>query len=549
MVLTWVDNCKFTPTAGGTTDWTYSSAASGYQSPAAAGITNGATYNYFAITTDLTQWELGKGAYNTGTGVLARTTVLYNSSGTGTATGQSGAGTKINFTTVPAVALVALAEDLLVSTTLNQFEYSATAGQTTFSGADQNGATLAYTVGFIQVFVNGFKVNKADYTATDGTSVVIGSAAALGDLITIVAFSVQSVANALVPANNLNDVASASAARSNLGAASFEAMASNNIAINGGMEVSQENGTTQVTLVSAAAKYVVDQWWCSYVHAAATAVFKSQQITPANSPAFGLGFPSCLQLIATTASAMAGAGDYALLSQPIEGTRISKLGFGSATNPQSFTIGFWVCATVTGTATLTVRNSALNRTYLADFTVNAANTWEYKTVTIPVDTTGTWLATTGVGMNLGFCFGSGSTFQGTNTAWQAGNFLKTASTTNFFASNNNAVNITGVGVWAGTDAPTAARSPLAQRPFPEEVQLCRRYWETVGLTAVIVSPPYNNTSWYRAQKRVSPTITLIGGAANSTTVGVVTFSPLDGMRQIGSASGAVDQSYSIDARM
>jgi len=107
-----LDNCKFNPTAGGTTDWTFSTAVTGYMSPALAGVVNGTKYKYFAVSADLSQWELGEGAYNTGTGVLPRTTVLYNSSGTGTATGQSGAGTKINFTNPPFVAIVGLAEDI-----------------------------------------------------------------------------------------------------------------------------------------------------------------------------------------------------------------------------------------------------------------------------------------------------------------------------------------------------------------------------------------------------------------------------------------------------
>lgn len=113
--------CKFTPTLGGTTDWTYSAAVTGYQSPALAGVVNSRVYKYRAESADLSQWEMGEGAYNTGTGVLARTTVLYNSSGTGTATGQSGAGSKINFSTAPQVAIVALKEDLLAVEESNAF--------------------------------------------------------------------------------------------------------------------------------------------------------------------------------------------------------------------------------------------------------------------------------------------------------------------------------------------------------------------------------------------------------------------------------------------
>lgn len=99
-----LDVCRFTPSAGGTTDWTYAAAVTGYQSPAAAGVVNGRLYKYRAESADLSQWEVGEGAYTTATGVLARTTVLFNSLGT-TA--------KINFAAVPQIAVVALKEDLI----------------------------------------------------------------------------------------------------------------------------------------------------------------------------------------------------------------------------------------------------------------------------------------------------------------------------------------------------------------------------------------------------------------------------------------------------
>ena len=260
----------------------------------------------------------------------------------------------------------------------------------------------------------------------------------------------------------------------------MDASPMNNIALNGGMEVSQENGTTLTTLVTATPKYSVDQFITAFV---STGVLKFQQIAPPGAPAFGAGFQSCLQLTATTAFGALGAGEYGLLTQPIEGYRWAKLGFGSATNPQYVTIGFWVYATIAGTMTVSLRNSGNTRAYLANVTIAAAQTWEYKTVTILADTSVTWLMTTGIGATLGFCFGGGSTFQGTNNAWQAANVLATSSTTNFFVSLNNVVAITGVGVWAGTDAPTAARSPLAKRSFDEELLLCQRYLYRFGPVA------------------------------------------------------------------
>jgi hypothetical protein len=105
MASSFIDVCRFNPTAGGTTDWTYASAVTGYQGLSAAGAVNGATYSYRAESSDLTQWEVGTGVYNSGTGVLTRAAVLFNSSGTTS---------KINFSATPQVAVVALAEDLLL---------------------------------------------------------------------------------------------------------------------------------------------------------------------------------------------------------------------------------------------------------------------------------------------------------------------------------------------------------------------------------------------------------------------------------------------------
>lgn len=80
-------------------------------------------------------------------------------------------------------------------TSFTLFEYTATAGQTTFSGSDDNAATLAYTAGSIIVFLNGVALDPADYTATNGTSVVLASGAALNDELNIFAFSAFNVSD------------------------------------------------------------------------------------------------------------------------------------------------------------------------------------------------------------------------------------------------------------------------------------------------------------------------------------------------------------------
>ena len=75
------------------------------------------------------------------------------------------------------------------------FIFTATSGQTTFSGADDNGNTLAYTAANFDVFLNGVLLDDSDYTATNGTSVVLGSAAAASDILTGKAWSVNNVSS------------------------------------------------------------------------------------------------------------------------------------------------------------------------------------------------------------------------------------------------------------------------------------------------------------------------------------------------------------------
>src|ERR1700754_1642377 len=116
-----LNNCRFIPTTGGTTDWVYASTVGGCQSPSFAGAVDGRKYKFLAISSDLTQWEIAEGTYTIASGTFARSTVLYNSSGSGAASGQSGAGAKISFTVAPNVAIVGVKEALVSIEEANAF--------------------------------------------------------------------------------------------------------------------------------------------------------------------------------------------------------------------------------------------------------------------------------------------------------------------------------------------------------------------------------------------------------------------------------------------
>ena len=98
-----------------------------------------------------------------------------------------------------------------VNGTANRFSYTATASQTTFTGADANGNTLAYDAGYVDIFLNGIKiVVGTDVTATSGTSVVLATGATLNDTLELIAYGTFTLANfSITDANDVPALGSA----------------------------------------------------------------------------------------------------------------------------------------------------------------------------------------------------------------------------------------------------------------------------------------------------------------------------------------------------
>jgi hypothetical protein len=311
-----------------------------------------------------------------------------------------------------------------------------------------------------------------------------------------------------------------------LPAAPIDLLAQAGLQINGAMEIDQArngvvsgnltNGTTGVATVADMTKF-------QYNHTANTAVFVVQQVTTGGAAPLGPNLGFAAQAKSNTAFASPNSGDFAAFLHHIEGLRMSRLAWGTAL-ARAITIGFWVNSTVTGTGSVAIRNSALNRSYVANFTVTAANTWQWVTVTIPGDIIGTWLATTGIGLSVIICFGCGTNFQTTAGAWQAGNFLGTSSNTNFFGTNANVVQITGLIVLPGNNLPSVARSGLLYRSLADELSLCQRYFYAyrgynyaayeVGTGAVVQTISFPTTM------RAAPTASVVGSvSASNASVG------------------------------
>jgi uncharacterized protein YoxC len=92
-----------------------------------------------------------------------------------------------------------------VNGTADRYKYTATASQTTFTGADDNGNTLAYDAGFLDVYLNGIRlVNNSDFTASSGSSIVLTTGASASDILEVVAFGTFQLANFSI--TDANDV-------------------------------------------------------------------------------------------------------------------------------------------------------------------------------------------------------------------------------------------------------------------------------------------------------------------------------------------------------
>jgi len=312
--------------------------------------------------------------------------------------------------------------------------------------------------------------------------------------------------------------------RAQLYAAPFDALAFNGLQVNGAMEVSQENGTASVTLTGSGAlqtKHLVDGTLAAW---RGTFVAAGQQV--ADAPA---GYRNSLKFTVSTAQSSLGANDELSVLMPIEGVRTARLAIGSAVAaPISF--AFWVKAHRTGTYSGSLRNSAKNRSYPFSFTVNVADTWEFKTVTLAGDTSGTWLTDTGVGLYLNICVAGGSSRAGTAGAWAGSDTSGVTSTTNGVAATTDTFQLTGLIVLPGLELPTYDRAPFIMRPFRDEQDRSLAYfWKAGGVaTGYPVVHGYNSAGnldglpvRHPRPMRITPTVTVANGggwSANNCSV-------------------------------
>jgi hypothetical protein len=275
--------------------------------------------------------------------------------------------------------------------------------------------------------------------------------------------------------------------------ASSDTVGFKNRIINGAMVIDQRNAGANVSVSSYG--YVLDRFGFSITGGG---VFNVQRSTTAPS-----GFTNSQALTVTTADSSIAAGDTYQSFHKIEGFNFSDMGFGTA-NAQTFTLSFWVRSSVTGTYAVGFNNNAFNRSYVATYTINSANTFEYKTITVTGDTSGTWLTDNSIGINISFDLGSGSNFNATAGAWGAGSLSRTSGSVNWIATSGATFYITGVQIEKGSTA-----TSFDYRPYGTELQLCQRYFETSMSVAPADNMSVASTGVYAiASSAATPLLTI-----------------------------------------
>lgn len=312
-------------------------------------------------------------------------------------------------------------------------------------------------------------------------------------------------------------------------AAPLDAMACCGLQVNGSHDINQLlpgplGGTTTGATI-------VDAWRLGFT--GTMAVTGTQVVASVTFP----GIPNYIRISCGTAEASLAAGDFCVYTHNMEGYRVARLAWGT-NSARPITISFWSNHHQTGLYSGSVRNASGARSYVFTYTQSVADTPQYQTVTIPGDTTGTWLNTNGIGIILTFCNGSGTTFTGAAGAWSASNLLGATGTVNGVSATTDVFRLAGVVVLPGIIAPGADQHPLIFRPYDAELILCQRQYEKSFLAAVApaqnagqggshifsqiiagaVSQVPSAPIKYQVTKRTSPTVTFYNPSAANAQI-------------------------------
>lgn len=225
--------------------------------------------------------------------------------------------------------------------------------------------------------------------------------------------------------------------------------------------------------------YIMDRW-C--FNGQVSDKYSARMVSTANSAASNFesgaapaGFTNSIKITTVSANTTVTNTLFAPF-QCIEGFNVADLAWGTSA-AQPLTVSFWTKSSITGSYSLAAVNGNQTRTYATTYTINQANTWEYKTVTIPGDQSGTWWTDNRQGIYLFWGLGAGTLYSvTTNNTWETnGGKYHATGTTKFVETLGATKYLTGLQAERGSTA-----SSFEYRPYTTESQLCKRYYYQVS---------------------------------------------------------------------
>ena len=297
-----------------------------------------------------------------------------------------------------------------------------------------------------------------------------------------------------------------------------------NLLINGDMQIAQR-GTSATGLGNGdAGYYTIDRWYFEEAGAPSAEVTMSQDTDVPT----GQGFGYSLKFAVTTAQATMVTTDQVRFEQRIEAQNLQHLKYGTS-SAETLTLSFWIKSNVTGTYIMWVYSPDGARSISISYTINAADTWEKKTITIDGDDAGTINNDNGEGLRCVWYLAAGPSLQASAlaTTWRATPVgSRCTGQVNLMASTSNYINITGVQLEVGSTA-----TEFEHLPYDVELARCQRYYQVMGggtgSTFIIGGNAANTSAHYTwipfaTHMRSFPTVTE-NGAWQSTNVSSVAY--------------------------
>ena len=245
----------------------------------------------------------------------------------------------------------------------------------------------------------------------------------------------------------------------------------NPLIINGNMAVNQRGTSTGITTPG---YYACDRFQTAIGNLATWTISQDSDVPS------GYGFANSLKLDCTTADASPSTGDILIVRQRFEGQDLQLLKKGTS-SAEKVTVAFWIKATKTGTNILELFDRDNNRTVGISYTVSSSNTWEYKVVNFPADTSGALGNDNNLSFEIAWWLGSGTDFtSGTlQTSWGSQSDTNRAvGQVNHGDSTSNNVFITGVQMEVG-EYTSATIPPFQHESFDNNLRRCQRYFTKI----------------------------------------------------------------------